>query len=183
MYSRNSPTYEAAAKIASYGTLLLGEDVLPLSPAARKLYELYQSAAVDGLADRKKISLPTLGRMAAQVTIFEPVPLNPDDLENEAEDDARIRLLGSATAQFYGEITGTLISEYKNATIAGRILKAIRLCQMERNILAAATKIDGAETPLELRAIYFPMTTDGKNANQIFCHLAISEMVEDSIQL
>ena len=183
MYSKYSQTYEAAAKIKSYGTLLLGEEVCDLSPAAKKLYELYQSVATEGLAERKKISLPSLGSLAANVTIFEPIPLLPEDVTSLEEDDARIRLQGSAIAEFYGETTGTLISDYKNDVIAGRILKAIRLCQVERNILAAATRIEGVDTSLELRAIYFPMTTDGKKPDQILCHLTISELFESSVKL
>ncbi len=178
VYSKDSLTYEAASKLKSYGNIILGAKVAEISADNAALYSLYKKVEHNGLADRQKISLPILGKMAAHVTIMEPVPLvlgkeNPDEI-----DDARIRLMGSATVEFYGEATGQLLSENPQKEIAARIIKANRLCIDERNILMASSRLEGTKQKLELRAVYFPMTTDGINADQVFCHLTINPVTD-----
>lgn len=84
--------------------------------------------------------------------------------------DAKTRLLGTGVANFYGEHTNSLLSEYANKKAAERVLSAIKQNQKsEKPVLCYGVSAVEEKSFFEIHGIFYPLANDQMKITQSIC--------------
>ncbi len=85
--------------------------------------------------------------------------------------DAKGLLEGTKLDNFYGSLTGTLISDYPVPIVSDRILVACRRCiEIAKPIVVVADALSEQKNYLTITVLYVPMSNDGVRVDRIFLH-------------
>ncbi len=85
--------------------------------------------------------------------------------------DAKGLLEGTKLDNFYGSLTGKLISEYRIRVVSDRILQACRRCiEIAKPIVVSADALSEQKNHLAITVLYVPMSDNGVLVDRIFLH-------------
>lgn len=101
-------------------------------------------------------------------------------LNLEVEDgqviDVVPRLIGSEVEHFYGAATGVSIKEHSNQAAARRIFRSAQIALDGCEPVIALTKgMMARDQRLTVTSLYFPLSDDGENANQLLGFVKIEQ--------
>ena len=85
--------------------------------------------------------------------------------------DVKISLLGSKLDNFYGSMTGKLLSQFPVQAICMRIMEACKHCiESKKPIVVSADTLSDRKNYLAVTVLYVPMSDDGVVIDRIFIH-------------
>lgn len=106
------------------------------------------------------------GDLLPGISIFEPQYNDNGELR-----DLLVVLLGSKLDEFYGAMTGQMVSELAHPEVRARIHKAGEVCIKERApIVVRSETLSTEKEYLAITVLYVPMSTDGGRIDRILAH-------------
>lgn len=123
------------------------------------------------MARRSDIDPVELKHFLPRICIFEPI-FAPDG----GLDDISVRLIGTETASFYGELTGKKIKSHPAKEVVERIFSSVGLLlESRRPVTGFARELSGEKNHLRIRSLFVPLSTDGETIDKIFVYVEVSE--------
>ncbi len=88
--------------------------------------------------------------------------------------DVKLLLQGTAIANFYGEMTGKMVSSHPNSEVGERIILSCQNCINKRAPLAArAEALSRDKAYHRLTALYVPLSEDNNHIDKLFVHVNV----------
>lgn len=94
--------------------------------------------------------------------------------------DVKLTLQGTGISNFYGEMTGKLVSTHPSKEVAERITLSCQKCVDTRSpIVTMANALSQERSYLKLRALYIPLSENGDLIDKFFVHLTIERHIRN----
>ncbi len=149
------------------------EDGIPsLAPPLRWLMEYFEEKTGGmRMARRSDIDPVQLTHFLRRICIFEPIFSADGEL-----DDIMVRLMGTETAGFYGEMTGDSVKNHRSREVVARIFESVgMLLESGRPVTGFARELSGEKNHLRIQSLFVPLSTDGETIDKIFVYVEVSE--------
>ena len=118
---------------------------------------------------RSDISPRDLKAMLPDICFFVPVWGEAGQLE-----DVYFPLMGTNVVNFYGELTGKTVSAHPNEDVSRRIIATVaRTLETRRATLAESEVLFAGHETSAIRALYVPMSEDGKKIDRFFVYFRV----------
>ncbi len=93
---------------------------------------------------------------------------------NGSVTDAKTSLLGSKLDDYYGALTGKLVSQYPAREVSERVLQGCKYSSaIKKPFMTMADTLSEQKNFLATTALYMPMSNDGTQVDRIFLHLQV----------
>lgn len=137
------------------------------NPSIDKCLRYFEAATGgDRLPRRSDFKPMEMGDILPQVALFEP-EYNADG----SLYDIRITLIGSKLEDFYGPVTGKLVSEHPHSEVRARVRRACEHCINERRpIIVRSETLSNEKDYLALTILYVPFSQDGDRVDRLFVY-------------
>ncbi|MEX0299301.1 MAG: PAS domain-containing protein [Kordiimonas sp.] len=121
------------------------------------------------LAKRSDVSPNELKVYLPEICLMEP----QYGIDNHVA-DVKLLLQGTAIANFYGEMTGKMVSTHPSPEVGERIKLSCQNCIDRRAPLAArAEALSRDKAYLRLTALYVPLSEDNNHIDKLFVHVNV----------
>lgn len=130
------------------------------------------------LAKRKDIVPRELKHFLPEICIMQPLY----GLDTHVA-DVKLVLQGTATVNFYGEMTGKNVSEHPSPEVGERIILSCQKCIDNRMpMVAQAEALSRDKAYLRLRALYVPLSDNNEHIDRLFVHVHVKRQNKKSVQ-
>lgn len=140
-----------------------------ISDGQRALYEYFNSKTNnERLAKRDDLNPEEIKPYLPNIGMVDVVRNDNGDLE-----DLIVRLLGTALVTFYGEITGKLLSTFRDPVAAQRVITSVKcIDKTSRPLVYISTGNKEDFKRIETQMLFIPLS-NGKEIEQMFCFIEV----------